>query len=49
MKPKEIMDTDGLSLKNTVRFFLMENDYLIRGTHWHEDFAGFGNAIPDRS
>ncbi|MBK7629528.1 MAG: glycoside hydrolase family 88 protein [Ignavibacteriales bacterium] len=29
-------------------FFLNGERFLIRGTHWHEDFAGLGNALPDQ-
>lgn len=28
-------------------FYLNGERLLIRGTHWHEDYAGLGNAIPD--
>jgi len=28
-------------------FYLNGKKLLIRGTHWHEDYAGLGNALPD--
>ena len=28
-------------------FYLNGKRLLLRGTHWHEDYAGFGNAVPD--
>jgi beta-galactosidase len=28
-------------------FYLNGKRLLIKGTHWHEDYAGLGNAIPD--
>ena len=28
-------------------FYLNGKKLLIRGTHWHEDHAGLGNALPD--
>lgn len=28
-------------------FYLNGKRLLLRGTHWHEDYAGLGNALPD--
>ncbi|MBD3290582.1 hypothetical protein GF337_17385, partial [candidate division KSB1 bacterium] len=28
-------------------FYLNGERLLLRGTHWHEEYAGFGNAMPD--
>jgi len=28
-------------------FYLNGKRLLLRGTHWHEDYAGYGNAVPD--
>lgn len=28
-------------------FYLNGKKLLLRGTHWHEDYAGLGNALPD--
>lgn len=33
--------------KSNGAFYLNGKKLLIRGTHWHEDYAGLGNAVPD--